>query len=154
MKRFDQLLSHTGMIEMQSFYTGRKNINSPLKKAGIKGINLCVEKTNKSYVDKDFYSYDSYPSGMRVQSGEGLIIRINNDCSDVLYWGQKMKWTPNSVVLIGDKDMPSYKQCGTRTIMKICYEVETGKNANERDNAYSAAYWADFESDYRNFKLD
>lgn len=143
--RFNKLLGITGMLESSAAYTGRKNLSSPLTKAGIKGDINQITKTATAYIDADTMEFDSYPSGQKIGSGEGLIIRINDDCCSVIYWGQKMKWRPNQVVLIGEPKMEKYRTCGSLKTFRVCHNVNKGKDKNRWENQAAAAYWAEVE---------
>lgn len=155
-KRFNSLLNKTGMVESIAFYTGAKDRNAPLKKADInERLLLEVEKTCISYIDKETIEFDSYPSGMKIGKGKGLIIRINTDSCFVIHFNQKMKWTPNQVTLIGDMDMPFYKHCGSKHVLKISHNVEKGRLQNREENKYAEIYWNDYEEEYlKNYEYE
>lgn len=113
-----------------------------------KSVISPITKTIISYIDKDTYSYDSYPSGEKIGSGEGIIIRINDDNSCVILWGQKMRFTPNRVTMIGSKSKPFYIRCGSTGVYKSSSNIKVGKWKNEQENKYSEVYWKEYEEDY------
>lgn len=146
--RFNKLLSYTGMVESQSFYNGVKPVNSVLKRFGITNrFLLHTEETNVQYYDKDTYSFDSYPSCQKIGTGKGIIIRCNDKSCSVIKWGQKIKFTPNQIILIGDSDIMPYQKYGRKVIYRIGHDIKKGKDINNLNNKYSEMYWKDVEAD-------
>lgn len=104
--------------------------------------------TMQSYIDIETVKFDSYPSMQKIGTGEGIIIRPNTASCLCLKWGQKMKFTPNRITFIGDRDMYFFAKCGSRQIFKIGYNVEFAKSNNISEEEDAAAYWEDVENSW------
>jgi len=148
MKRFTKLLSVTGMVEEYSYWNGRQKVRGMLEKMGIGNhFILPVTKTCSSFIDKDTYSYDSYPAMQKIGTGKGLIIRINSDSCIVIGWRSKIKMTPNRMILLSNTYMPLYYKCGATSIFRITTDVSRGKYRNQYEEMYAKEYWDSIKDD-------
>ena len=149
--RFNKMLDITGCIESDGIYTGRKEVEKMLIRNGFKrGLITPVVKTCASYHEKWRTKFDSYPSNMGIGNGRGLIIRITDDCCTVIKWGQKIKFTPNQIICIGDTDVNIANKIGRKKVFRIYHNTENAYNINNFEDRQAEAYWASVEYDFFN----
>lgn len=148
-QRLKKMLSITGMLETQKFYTKGKEKETFINKNNINYYLGQLSKTQKGYLDNDKISIKEYkPSkfGNKKYPG-GILIRYYSDASKVIYFGQKIKFTPNQIILIGgllENDMKT----GGKTVFKPFYNVALGKKIIKADEEYANAYYKSMMEEY------
>lgn len=144
--RLNKLLSISGAMKMQSEYTGAKARRSLVRHMKSPLINVVV-KTNPHYLDKDTIDIYPYPGPGSWKSSTGINIKVNDDCVMTFYYGQKFKFTPNSIIecnIIPDYHTRQFG--GSKGVLSVYHDVEHAKIENAQVNAYAAIYWEDYEN--------
>lgn len=144
-KRFNRLLMLTGCLESQSFYKWKNNPNKILTSIGIKRDILNITETVKSYFVNGKVEFDTFPSQVKLHSDEcrGIIIRLHADSCWVIYFGQKMKFTPLELIVFGhgrEKD-PFFKIGSSECRLKPFSNIEKAKYKIEQDERLAREYW-------------
>lgn len=144
LKRFNALLSKTGVLSQQGFYKKRNKIQEVYEKLGDKRGQ--VLQTVKHFIEKNRTETNFYPWFENLQTAEGILIKVNADCVITILWGQKMHFAPNQITLIGD---PEFKQkaklfnanCGLVEVFKPYYDAAFASRQNEFEEQYAKDYY-------------
>jgi len=154
-KRLNRLLMVTECLKVQTYYKRKTNCNNILQSIGIKNNILNIMETVPSYLVNGKIQFDSYPSMINLYSKDcrGINIRIHKDCSFIIEFGQKIKFTPTEIILLNEPSKIFFKknnQSSTETRITIFDNLELAKNNIDIDEQLATQYWENVENDLLN----
>ncbi len=147
-KRLNKLLMITECLSCITYYRNKIIPNNILLSAGIKSHILNIMESDASYIVNGKMSYDTYPSNINLHSKEcvGIIIRAHEDCTIVVYFGQKIKFTPTEIIfnqkkrLNFDSKYDKYKG-STETRINIYQDLERAKQIIHLEEQLAEDYY-------------